>query len=70
MMTNDVEVGIIVTARTEVSEGFFGLKIPPGTQGIVTSIKRYDDVYVEFELGRTLVSQPILCHPTYLDPVQ
>lgn len=70
MMREDVVVGMLVTALCSVNDGFCGIQIPAGTPGIVTQIKMWDDVYVEFELGRKSTTAPALCHPIYLRPLE
>ena len=65
-LIKDIEAGQIVAT---VSETYSPWWIPAGTHGIVSSIKRIDDVYVEFEVPEGKVSDPILCHPIFLCPV-
>ncbi len=66
MLLEDFKVGIVVAATSETN---FPCFIPAGTHGIVSSIKRRDDIYVEFEIPGGKVSEPILCHPIFLCPV-
>lgn len=66
MQLDGLEVGAIVAAISETNLPYF---IPAGTHGIVSSIKRRDDVYVEFEVPGGKVSEPILCHPIFLRSV-
>jgi hypothetical protein len=68
MNIRDVRRGMLVETTCPVTEGLFGLFIHSGTVGIVTSVKPNLDVLVEFEVGETLVSRPIVCHPAHLIP--
>lgn len=66
MLIGQIREGDLVVSKCWMTEGAFGVDIPSGTPGIVTKISNYDDVYVEFEMYRTLVSRPLLCHPIHL----
>ena len=63
MKTENIERGMIVATLSETHQPWY---IPAGTNGIVSFIKRVDDVYVEFEVPGGKVSDPILCHPIHL----
>ncbi|MBI1888572.1 MAG: hypothetical protein HYS15_01405 [Candidatus Spechtbacteria bacterium] len=69
MNIKDIRAGMLVETTCSVTEGPFGLYIPGATVGIVTSVRPNLDVMVEFEVGETLVSRPISCHPAHLIPV-
>lgn len=66
MRLENLERGMIVSTVSETHSPWW---IPSGTHGIVSSIKRLDDVYVEFEVEGGKVSDPVLCHPIHLQPV-
>mgnify|MGYP001580574306 CR=1 FL=1 len=66
---DEIEVGTIVQVTYYIHTPGFGPIFPPGTPGIVVAIKKHDDVYVEFEVMNTMTSEPVLCHPVYLQPV-
>ena len=60
----DIEEGMIVVSRCDLQEGAFGVIIPRGTSGMVTEIRNSGSgcsFFVEFELGETAVSRPVLC---------
>jgi len=68
MNIKDARRGMLVETTCPVTEWPWGLEIPSGTLGIVTSVKPNLDILVEFEVGETLVSRPIVCHPSHLIP--
>lgn len=66
MQLDGLKVGMVVATVSETHSPWW---IPAGTHGIVSSIKRLDDVYVEFEIEGSKVSDPVLCHPIHLQVV-
>ena len=65
MKIDEIKEGMVVTSICKVYGGIH--EILEGTPGIVSAINRYDDVYVRFEVGNNSVTDPILCHPIYLE---
>lgn len=65
MKLDSVEVGMLVTSVCDIHIP----NVPTNTLGIVSAVKCVDDVYVEFEMGQNMVSEPVLCHPIHLEEV-
>lgn len=69
MRIEEVQKGQIVANVGVIESKFAGIRVRPGTHGIVVSVACLDDVLVEFEKDRRSVTAPILCHPIELRPV-
>ena len=64
----NVEVSDLVAATYEMSEGLFGLKVPPRTPGIVVAVGQHD-VQVQFECWGGTLTKPISCNPKFLERI-